>query len=64
MASEGLRVIGIGYRALHAMPETITPETVERDLTLLGLIGIVDPPREEAKQSPSRKSRQKRASAR
>ncbi len=51
MASQGLRVIGIGYRALPEVPETITPETVERDLTLLGLVGIVDPPREEAKQA-------------
>ena len=49
MASAGLRVIGIGYRPLDAIPETLTPETLERDLTLLGLVGIVDPPREEAK---------------
>jgi Ca2+-transporting ATPase len=49
MASDGLRVIGIGYRALDAIPDTLTPETLERNLTLLGLIGIVDPPREEAK---------------
>jgi Ca2+-transporting ATPase len=49
MASEGLRVIGIGYRALEDIPSTLSPETLERDLTLLGLIGIVDPPREEAR---------------
>jgi Ca2+-transporting ATPase len=51
MASDGLRVIGIGYRPLDAIPDPITPETVERDLTLLGLIGIVDPPRPEAAQA-------------
>jgi Ca2+-transporting ATPase len=49
MAGEGLRVIGLGYRALQAIPNELSPETLERDLTLLGLIGIVDPPREEAK---------------
>ncbi len=49
MASEGLRVIGIGYRPLEGMPAKLEPETLERDLTLLGLIGIVDPPREEVK---------------
>ncbi len=49
MASQGLRVIGIGYRPLDAIPQELTPETLERDLTLLGLVGIVDPPREEAK---------------
>ena len=49
MAAEGLRVLGLGYRALDAVPEEMAPETVERDLTLLGLVGIVDPPRTEAK---------------
>jgi Ca2+-transporting ATPase len=49
MASQGLRVIGIGYRPLDTIPETLEPETLERGLTLLGLVGIVDPPREEAK---------------
>jgi Ca2+-transporting ATPase len=49
MAGEGLRVIGIGYRALEMIPATLSPETLERNLTLLGLIGIVDPPREEAR---------------
>ncbi len=51
MASQGLRVIGIGYRPLQAIPDELTPETLERDLTLLGLIGIVDPPRPEAKEA-------------
>ena len=51
MASQGLRVIGIGYRPLPAIPEKLEPEVVERDLTLLGLIGIVDPPRPEAKEA-------------
>jgi Ca2+-transporting ATPase len=49
MAGQGLRVIGVGYRPLQAIPDDLQPETVERDLTLLGLIGIVDPPRQEAK---------------
>ncbi|MBN1201514.1 MAG: cation-translocating P-type ATPase [Anaerolineae bacterium] len=51
MASEGLRVIGIGYRPLDAVPDELEPETLERNLTLLGLIGIVDPPRQEAGES-------------
>ena len=48
MASEGLRVIGLAYRPFTAMPEPLEPETVERNLILLGLVGIVDPPRKEA----------------
>jgi Ca2+-transporting ATPase len=50
MASEGLRVLGIAYRPLEALPAEITPE-IERDLTLIGLIGIVDPARPEAQQA-------------
>ena len=37
LAREGLRVIGIGYRALDAIPAALTPETVERELTLYGV---------------------------
>jgi Ca2+-transporting ATPase len=51
MASQGLRVIGIGYRPLPDIPDTLTPENVERGIKLLGLIGIVDPPRKEAKDA-------------
>jgi Ca2+-transporting ATPase len=51
MAGDGLRVIGIGYRPLDAIPDPLTPEIAERELTLLGLIGIVDPPRPEAQEA-------------
>jgi P-type Ca2+ transporter type 2C len=48
MAARGLRVLGVAYRALDKVPQEIKPD-IERDLTLLGLIGIVDPARPEAK---------------
>ncbi|MCS7070497.1 MAG: HAD-IC family P-type ATPase, partial [Anaerolinea sp.] len=48
MARRGLRVLGIAYRPLPYVPETVTAET-ERDLILIGLVGIVDPARPEAK---------------
>jgi Ca2+-transporting ATPase len=48
MAAQGLRVLGVAYRPLESVPQTVTPE-VERDLNLLGLIGILDPARPEAK---------------
>jgi Ca2+-transporting ATPase len=51
MAAEGLRVLGLGYRALDSIPDEMDPEHLERDLTLLGLVGIVDPPRTEAKEA-------------
>lgn len=51
MADEGLRVLALAYRPLDVIPDDLSPETVERDLTLLGLVGIVDPPRSEAKRA-------------
>lgn len=33
------------------MPEEVTSETLEHDLTLIGLVGMIDPPREEAEQA-------------
>lgn len=50
MASEGLRVLGVAYRPIEAVPEEVTPE-IERELYLLGLIGILDPARPEARDA-------------
>ena len=51
MAAEGLRVLAIAMRRWPILPEDITAETVERDLVLLGFVGLMDPPREEARQA-------------
>ncbi|HZY31177.1 MAG TPA: cation-translocating P-type ATPase, partial [Candidatus Methylomirabilis sp.] len=51
MAADGLRVLALGMRLWPALPAVVTPETVERELTLLGFIGILDPPREQAQAS-------------
>jgi len=50
MASRGLRVLGVAYRPLAEVPDGdgLKPEIIERDLYLLGLAGIMDPPRSEA----------------
>jgi P-type Ca2+ transporter type 2C len=45
MASEALRVLAVARRS------NATRETAERDLTFLGLIGMIDPPRPEAKRA-------------
>jgi len=47
MASRGLRVLCIAMREFEALPEVISPDTVETELTFLGLAGLMDPPREE-----------------
>ncbi|NOZ68734.1 MAG: calcium-translocating P-type ATPase, PMCA-type [Deferribacteres bacterium] len=53
MASEGLRTLAFAERRWEALPEEITPETAENGLTFLGLAGLMDPPREEAKEAVS-----------
>jgi P-type Ca2+ transporter type 2C len=50
MAAQGLRVLGVAYRPLQTVPEKLD-ETIERDLYLLGLVGILDPSRPEAKDA-------------
>ena len=47
MANDGLRILGIACRALHQIPDEITWH-IERELSLIGLVGILDPARPEA----------------
>ncbi|MGJ3237529.1 MAG: cation-translocating P-type ATPase [Anaerolineae bacterium] len=49
MAKQGLRVLGVAYHPHDNAPEGELDETIERELVLLGLVGIVDPARPEAK---------------
>ena len=51
MAEDGLRVMAIAMRSWDALPADLASANVETDLVLLGLMGMMDPPREEAKQS-------------
>jgi Ca2+-transporting ATPase len=47
MANDALRVLGISYRELSAT-DGYNEDRVEQDLVFLGLVGMMDPPREEA----------------
>jgi len=56
LAGQALRTIGVAARALpaDALQSSDVDETVEQELVFLGLIGMIDPPREEAKQAVAR----------
>lgn len=51
MADEGLRVLGVTMREWDALPDDMSPDNVETGLTILGLVGLMDPPREEVKEA-------------
>lgn len=51
MAEEGLRVLALAYRQFPERPQTLNSESVETALIFLGLVGLMDPPRPEAKQA-------------
>ncbi|RDV83936.1 cation-translocating P-type ATPase [Ammonifex thiophilus] len=50
LSQAGLRVLAVTFRSLAALPETVTEE-VERGLIFLGLVGMLDPLRPEAKEA-------------
>ncbi|KIC93337.1 cation-translocating P-type ATPase [Flavihumibacter solisilvae] len=51
LAMGGMRVIGFGAKLVDKLPDEISPDNVEKDLEFLGLAGLIDPPRDEAKQA-------------
>ncbi|MDP3678742.1 MAG: cation-translocating P-type ATPase, partial [Methylotenera sp.] len=53
MAANGLRVLAFACRRWPALPDNEQPDELERDLVFLGLIGLIDPPRREAKEAVS-----------
>ncbi len=51
MGRHALRVLAVAYRELDDIPLEAKSEEIENSLTFLGLLGIIDPPREEAKEA-------------
>ncbi|MEO8417375.1 MAG: cation-transporting P-type ATPase, partial [Methylophilaceae bacterium] len=53
MATNGLRVLAFACRRWPALCDSQRPEAIERDLVFLGFVGLIDPPRSEAKEAVS-----------
>jgi Ca2+-transporting ATPase len=50
-ANEGKRVLAYGYKIVASFPEPFHEKMVEKDLSLAGIVALMDPPREEVKQA-------------
>ena len=51
MAKEALRVLGCAYKEIDHVPNKQEMEEIEKDLIFIGMVGMIDPPREEAKHA-------------
>ena len=51
MAKEALRVLAFAYKEIDHMPSKEEMKTIESGLTFVGMVGMIDPPREEAKKA-------------
>ena len=49
MSNDALRVLAVAYKEIEAVPHEPTAEELENGLTFMGLVGMIDPPRPEAK---------------
>ena len=48
-AVQALRVLAMGYKNIDSVPDKENMNTLESDLTYIGMVGMIDPPRPEVK---------------
>lgn len=51
LSGSALRVLAVAYKEIGSLPEKLEPSEIENGLTLLGLVGLIDPPRPEAAEA-------------
>ena len=51
MAADGLRVLAVAVRRWATLPDPLEAENIEVRLTFVGLVGLMDPPRAEAREA-------------
>lgn len=51
MAGNGMRVLGMAFRVLEDADGSLAADAIEHGLTLVGLMGIIDPPRPEVRDA-------------
>ena len=51
MANDALRVLAVAYKDVEVLPSTINSQNVENNLIFVGLIGMMDPPREGVEEA-------------
>jgi Ca2+-transporting ATPase len=53
LAADGMRVLALAFRQLPSTPADFKMADMKKGLVLIGIVGIIDPPREEAKEAIS-----------
>lgn len=51
MSADALRVLAVAYKEIDTLPDNPSSENLECDLIFMGLVGMIDPPRPEARDA-------------
>ncbi len=51
LSGQALRVLAVAWKETDHLPEPLTPDVLENGLTFMGLLGMIDPPRAEARDA-------------